>query len=217
MLRFILRSLLSLFIVIGLFLVRSPIAIAQPQTLDLSQVVREIESIDTLRSTLSSSIKAEKEELNSETAVCQLVAEQLDRLSCENDWQVKQVTQKYRNPENAPISSREKLALESFAKNSQLVGFWERDPQGIRYSQRINIEASCLACHGAKNNRPQFIKQNYPHDLAYNFQEGDLAGMYSVWIPQMKGVIQDVMPDLNFCQSHPEKLALQFDKIENLD
>lgn len=209
MLKLLQRSLLSLFIIIGLFFVRSPIAIAQPQALDLSQVVREIESVDTLRSTLSANLNSAKEELNSDTEVCQLVAKQLDRLSCEKDWQVKQVIPKYRNPENAPISSREELALKNFEKNPKLMGFWERDSQGNRYSQRINIEASCLACHGANNNRPLFIKQNYPHDLAYDFQEGDLAGMYLVWIPQVKGIIQDVIPNLNFCQSNGDKLAMQ--------
>ncbi|HIK29914.1 MAG TPA: DUF3365 domain-containing protein [Oscillatoriales cyanobacterium M59_W2019_021] len=209
MLRLCWRLLLGFAIILGLFFVRVPMAIAQIQPSELSQVVREIELIDTLRSTLSSNFKDTKSKLNSEPEVCQLIAQKLDRLSCNHDWQVKQIASQYRNPENAPISSREKLALEKFANNSELVGFWERDRQGIRYFQRIDLEASCLACHGAKHKRPPFIPKNYPHDLAYDFQEGDLAGMYSVWIPQQKGTIQDVIPDRHFCRRIGQYLAMQ--------
>jgi hypothetical protein len=56
------------------------------------------------------------------------------------------------------------------------------------------VEASCLVCHGAKENRPQFVKDNYPQDLAYNFHVGDLRGMYAVFIPDdMKQAIQDAV------------------------
>lgn len=44
----------------------------------------------------------------------------------------------------------------------------------MRYFRRINVQASCLACHGLKDNRPEFVKKNYPQDLAYNFKVGDL-------------------------------------------
>lgn len=184
-------------------------AIAQPQTLELSPIVREIESIETGRSKLSSHFKPDLE-------VCQIVAKQLEQLSCDRDWQVKQVSRKYRNPQNAPMGDRDRLALENFERNPELLGFWERDRvatsqenrQGIRYFQRITIEASCLTCHGAKNDRPEMIKHTYPRDLAYDFQVGDLAGMYSVWIPHVKSVIQDVIPDLHFCQRTGEKIAM---------
>jgi hypothetical protein len=37
-----------------------------------------------------------------------------------------------------------------------------------------------------KNNRPEFIKNKYPQDLAFDFKEGDLRGMYSVFIPELQ-------------------------------
>ena len=54
-----------------------------------------------------------------------------------------------------------------------------------RYYRRINVESSCLACHGGRNARPQFIKDKYPQDLAFDFNVGDLRGMYSVFIPYL--------------------------------
>ncbi|MEN8446840.1 MAG: DUF3365 domain-containing protein, partial [Cyanobacteria bacterium J06555_13] len=54
---------------------------------------------------------------------------------------------------------------------------------GNRYYRRINVEASCLACHGQKDNRPQFVKDNYSQDLAFDFNVGNLRGMYAVFIP----------------------------------
>lgn len=194
MLKLLWRSLLSLVIILGLVVIRSPSAIAQPQTLELERALREIESIAEYRSKLSSNFKTD-------TQVCQLVAQELDRLSVENNWQVKQISSKSGNPQNAPMSDREKRAIETFHKYPEIAGFWQQQLQGIQYYQRINIEPSCLACHGAKNDRSQAIKDNYPTDLASSFKAGDLAGIYSIWIPQSKGVIQDVVPDLHFAKS----------------
>lgn len=203
------RFLLSFLMVVGLIVVRSPVAIAQPQTLEFSQVVRELESIETLRSQLSSHSKPD-------TEVCQVVAKHLEHLSCDRDWMVKQVSAKYRNPQNAPMGDRETLALENFDRHPELLGFWEGDrsapsqgeERGIRYFQRITMSASCLTCHGAKNDRSEWIKNRYPRDLSYDFKEGDLAGMYSVWMAHPNSVIQDVIPDLHFCQSTGDQVAM---------
>lgn len=45
------------------------------------------------------------------------------------------------------------------------------------------MEAACLACHGEKDSRPEFIKEKYPDDRAYGFKKGDLRGVISVLIP----------------------------------
>ena len=75
------------------------------------------------------------------------------------------------------------------------MGFWQAETidgqKGTRYYRRINVEASCLACHGGKDSRPQFIKDKYPQDLAYDFQVGDLRGMYSVFIPELQAALSE--------------------------
>ena len=79
------------------------------------------------------------------------------------------------------------MALAKFEQDPDLVGFWDREIRdgqgGTRYYRRINVEASCLACHGGKGSRPEFVKNKYPEDRAFDFNVGDLRGMYSVFIP----------------------------------
>ena len=54
---------------------------------------------------------------------------------------------------------------------------------GWRCQRRITVESACLACHGAKADRPAFIQKRYPEDRAFDFEEGDLRGLYSVFVP----------------------------------
>ena len=76
------------------------------------------------------------------------------------------------------------MALAKFEHNPQLIGFCNRESRngqtGTSYYRRIDVQASCLACHGSKNNRPEFVKDKYPQYLAYDFKVGDLRGMYTV-------------------------------------
>nr|MDF0367068.1 DUF3365 domain-containing protein [Nodosilinea sp. TSF1-S3] len=129
--------------------------------------------------------------------VCRPVGLRAMELSQDNGWQVKQIATKYRNPAHAPDTPHARIALAKFEQTPELMGLWETatiDGQaGTRYYRRINVEASCLACHGQQNQRPQFVKDNYPQDLAFDFQVGDLRGMYAVFIPDVKEAIQSAL------------------------
>lgn len=57
------------------------------------------------------------------------------------------------------------------------------DELGRVVRERITVDRACLACHGAKEERPAFVKENYPGDRAYGFEVGDLRGAYSVFVP----------------------------------
>lgn len=89
------------------------------------------------------------------------------------------------------------MALAQLEKNPQLIGFWQRETlngvSGTRYYRRINVEASCLACHGAKDSRPEFVQQNYPQDRAFDFNVGDLRGMYAVFLPDVQQGLQEAL------------------------
>jgi hypothetical protein len=50
---------------------------------------------------------------------------------------------------------------------------------------------SSLRTLSAKGARPEFIKEKYPQDLAYNFKAGDLRGMYSVFIPELEKALAE--------------------------
>jgi hypothetical protein len=169
-----------------------------PHPEELVHAVQEIESLDAMRTGLASSLEGSTEEPTQQTMkeVCRPVGMQAMQLSKENGWQVKQIASKYRNPTHAPESLRDKMALAKFEQDRDLVGLWDRETinqqTGTRYYRRIDVEASCLVCHGAKERRPQFVQKGYPQDLAYNFKVGDLRGMYAVFIPdEMKKAIQD--------------------------
>jgi hypothetical protein len=187
LLRFCLGLLLSL--TVFSFSIRP--AQAQPTPADLGKAVVEIEQLDALRSGLASTLEGQTEPPTMETMknVCKPVGMKAQQLSQENGWQVKQIARKYRNPAHQPDNLQATMALAEFEKNPALMGFWDHETlageSGTRYYRRINVEASCLACHGQKETRPQFVKDNYPQDLAYNFRVGDLRGMYAVFIPDV--------------------------------
>jgi hypothetical protein len=69
------------------------------------------------------------------------------------------------------------------------------DQPGTHYFRRINVEASCLACHGRKGDRPQFVQERYPQDLAYDFNPGDLRGMYAVFLPDVQQALEAALAD----------------------
>lgn len=155
----------------------------------LAKAVQEIEYLDATRSGLASSLEGMTTEPTMQTMkqVCRPVGMKAMQLSQENGWQVKQLSDKYRNPAHKPDTLNATIALARLKQNPDLVAFWNTETidgqTGTRYYRRIDVEASCLACHGLEANRPQFVKENYPEDRAYNFNVGDLRGMYSVFIP----------------------------------
>ncbi|NJK64186.1 MAG: DUF3365 domain-containing protein [Synechococcaceae cyanobacterium SM2_3_1] len=178
----------------------TPRAHAETEPGELAKAVEAIENLDLLRHGLASSLESRTKPPTGETfkAVCKPVGMQAKQLSQEHGWQVKQIASKYRNPDHAPDSATAEQALERFAADPQLYGYWNQETlngvEGTRYYRRINVEASCLTCHGAKENRPDFVKAKYPQDLAYNFEVGDLRGMYAVFIPDLEAELAAAYP-----------------------
>lgn len=193
------RGLFTLFLTVVLLLSGSGIAQANVDSETLSKAVQSIEELDSMRSGLASYLETDPEQPTAETMkkVCKPVGMKAQQLSQENGWQVKQISNKYRNPAHAPDGPASRKALARFERDAELMGFWQAETlgeqAGTRYYRRIDVEASCLACHGGKENRPEFVKNNYPEDLAYNFKEGDLRGMYSVFMPEIQAALQDAL------------------------
>lgn len=183
------RWSLAALIVGGLWITGMSQALAQSLPAELGKAVQEIENLDAMRSGLASTLEGSDEMPTGETfkQVCKPVGMRAMQLSKENGWKVKQIATKYRNPAHAPDNENALMALAKFEADPNLAGFWDRETldgqSGLRYYRRINVEASCLACHGAKDDRPDFVKAKYPEDKAYDFKVGDLRGMYAVFIP----------------------------------
>ncbi len=173
----------------------SPAAVqAQTQTPpnpeEIGKIAREMEALDQMRSQLASTIEdmEGKPTMQTMKEVCAPVGKRAKQLSQENIWNVKQVADKYRNPDHAPATPEAQEALDAFRENPNLISYWQKEElhgePGLRYYRRINVEPACLACHGDAESRPDFVKKGYPEDLAFNFEVGDLRGMYAVFLPE---------------------------------
>ena len=160
---------------------------AAPNPADFARAVQAIEDLDQMRSELAKTIDPTAD-ITPQTMqeVCKPVGMKAMQLSQDNGWQVKQVAKKYRNPDHAPQNLQETMAIAKFTQHPELLSYSQIQADGLHYYRRINVESSCLACHGPKDNRPNFIKAKYLDDLAYDFKAGDLRGMYSVIIPSLE-------------------------------
>ena len=101
-------------------------------------------------------------------------------------WTVQQLAVKYRNPLHRADPEAERIitAMEQDTTLMSLVlRTYREGVAGFRYLRRITVQPACLACHGARDARPEFIKSGYPQDRAYDFRVGDLRGVYSVFLP----------------------------------
>jgi hypothetical protein len=187
--------LLMVTIALLLLIANPALALADTNPVELSKAIEEIEYLDQMRSGLAATLDPEiTPDQGTFKKVCQPVGMQAKKLSQENGWQVQQIARKYRNPDHAAKDLQALMALAKFDQNPQLIGFWNRETRneqtGTRYYRRIDVQASCLACHGGKNNRPEFVKDKYPQDLAYDFKVGDLRGMYAVFIPDLQRALE---------------------------
>ncbi len=150
------------------------------------RVQQEIEALDAMRSTLARSIPEGPVDSTTFARVCRPVGARAKQLSTETGWQVSQLARKYRNPANRADAATIR-AMNRFEDSPGLSGFWAPPHRGVeggaRYFRRITVEKACLSCHGKRATRPAFIVEKYPEDSAFEFAEGDLRGVYSVFVP----------------------------------
>ena len=163
---------------------------------ELALAVDQMEQLDRMRISLASTLEGGTEEPTMDTMreVCMPVGKRAMAIGKENGWTVRQVASKYRNPDHAPAGAQENGVIDLFARHPEITGLWEPatagQGAGVNYYRRIDVQASCLACHGSKDSRPAFVKERYADDRAFNFKPGDLRGMYAVFIPEVQEALQ---------------------------
>ena len=178
----------STFLMLPLLLVAAAMSSRPQGGVELSQVVREIEQLDAMRASLAQGFGDQGVAATRETfsQVCRPVAARAQQLASENGWVVQQLAEKHRNPNNA-LDLEAVRAYRLMLQEPQLMGLWVRTTmggaEGARYFRRIVVEQACLACHGPEVSRPDFVRQGYPQDKAFDFKIGDLRGVYSVFVP----------------------------------
>lgn len=155
---------------------------------EMARVVASVERLDRLRSSLATAFADGGAPADRETfrQVCGPVGQRARRMGEENGWIVSQLSEKFRNPDHAPDAAAERV-LQRMERDDDLVAVWTRatveGAAGKRYFRRITVEPACLACHGQRERRPEFVKEDYPRDRAFGFAPGDLRGVYSVFVP----------------------------------
>lgn len=158
---------------------------APPETLRTS-VVEAVKGIDQMRSQLATTFDPGNVTKETFKRVCKPVGMRAKAVARDSGWVVQQLAKKYRNPAHQ-LDSIAAVAYARFAENPSHRSHWRRTTMngtaGWRYFQRITVESSCLACHGPKEERPDFVKNGYPDDTAYGFDPGDLRGLYAVFVP----------------------------------
>jgi len=106
-------------------------------------------------------------------------------------YRIRQVSDRYRNPQNAPDPFEAKM-LQRFYANPDLAEQYSvtdfGGDQAFRYLRAFTADASCLECHGDPAEAPQFIRDIFPvsEDRSYNYRLGEVIGAASVTIPMAK-------------------------------
>lgn len=117
--------------------------------------------------------------------VCGAVGARVKELSA-GGLEVRHAAVKYRNPANA-ATGQEAALMERFAADRGLTSVIDEFERGAKSWESVTlpiyVEQACLACHGDRDTRPDFIAEKYPEDRAFGFKEGDLRGIITVAAP----------------------------------
>ncbi|MFH1028030.1 MAG: DUF3365 domain-containing protein, partial [Pseudomonadota bacterium] len=108
------------------------------------------------------------------------------QLTSGSNFYVRQVSLRYRNPDNRP-DSFEKELLNAFKGPGQKEVWQVSDVAGkksLRYLLPMIADKSCLTCHGSYETAPGFIQERFPKDhFSYGYQVGEIIGAVSVAVP----------------------------------
>lgn len=100
---------------------------------------------------------------------------------------VQRLSDKNRNPNNQILSKEDRVAFDYVKAQGKDTIFYSN--KEIIYYKPIKIMMpTCLKCHGNKNEIEPSVYENivskYPKDLAINYKQGDLRGMWKIKIKE---------------------------------
>lgn len=177
-------------IVLTLGLLTQPMNIWAEETLEEKRVtaIAAAEEIINMRSSLAQAFITPDTDITETTfkKVCGAVAMRVMDITEKENLTIRHAAIKNRNQNFAARPDEAKI-LEKFDKNRDLWELWDTieidEKIHQRYMRPIFVEAACIACHGSKDKRPQFIVEKYPNDKAFDFKVGDLRGMIEIIFP----------------------------------
>ena len=96
--------------------------------------------------------------------------------------EVRTVSNRVRNPKNI-VDKYELKAMNYLSEHKHAVEFFSDKPEDFyQYGYALRIEKKCLACHGKREDAPEFIRQRY--STAYDYKLGDIRGIVSIKVPK---------------------------------
>jgi PAS domain S-box-containing protein len=121
--------------------------------------------------------------------VPQVVATQVARrITQDSKFYVRQVSLRYRNPNNRP-DNYEAGKLKEFRGKPAQETYQIATINGervFRYMLSMTAEKTCLHCHGSYDEAPAFVRARFPRGhYSYNYTLGEVIGAVSVSIPMV--------------------------------
>jgi len=182
-------NLIMSFLLLSLFVAAALLTYNRQQSLIIKIAVDNARNfakvIIETREYISSVVRGEPE--RNYGLVPQVVATQVaTRLTKDTSYYVRQVSLRYRNPNNRP-DPYEAEQLEMFkgkaARETSRV-IKTKGEEVFRYMLPMFAEKSCLECHGEYEKAPLFVRQRFPRGhFSYNYRIGEVIGAVSVTIP----------------------------------
>jgi PAS domain S-box-containing protein len=190
-------NLIISLVLISLFLVATSLTYKREQSLVLKIAVDNARimarQIIETRDYMSGAVHGEPDK--NYNLVPQVVATQVARrITQGSDFYVRQVSLRYRNPENRPDGYERDMLQEFAGKPGHEVFRVLETRKGklFRFMLPMTAEKSCLTCHGDYEKAPAFVRARFPlGHSSYNYREGEVLGAVSVSVP-MTALYHDI-------------------------
>lgn len=184
-------NLIISLVLISLFLVAATLTYERQQVLILKIAVDNARIIASqiieTRDYISSVVHGEPE--HNYNLVPQVVATRVaERITRGRKYYVRQVSLRYRNPNNRPDEFETTMLRQFAGKPSQESSNVVETKKGkvFRFMLSMVAEKSCLECHGAYEKAPDFVRARFPAGhFSYNYRLGEVIGAVSVSIPMV--------------------------------
>jgi hypothetical protein len=128
--------------------------------------------------------------------VCNTVAPDLSAEFSETPgWEIKRVSSRPRNPENAPDPFEAGVLARLEAEGAPpALHEWVKRPEGdstFYFFKSIRVAELCVTCHGPVENLApgltQALEEEYPDDMATGYRVGDFRGAFVVTVDFPEG------------------------------
>lgn len=117
----------------------------------------------------------------------QVVATRIaQQLTNGSDYYVRQVSLRYRNPNNRPdpFETKELTIFRDVKAEETWQIASKNGEKALRYLLPMKADQSCLACHGSYDSAPHFVQVRFPRGhFSYGYKVGEVIGAVSVSVP----------------------------------